>query len=97
MQNLIPVVNKLQDVFNAIGNAPIDLPQIVVRELAMFLSFSGGSFKPPACTIGDRLAVLGKIVGSGKCGRERLLAERYHVVEMDGAGREGSKTSVLRC
>mmetsp|Transcript_1663 Transcript_1663/g.7259 ORF Transcript_1663/g.7259 Transcript_1663/m.7259 type:complete len:739 (-) Transcript_1663:55-2271(-) len=30
MQNLIPVVNKLQDVFNAIGNAPIDLPQIVV-------------------------------------------------------------------
>uniref|UniRef100_A0A6U4D9N5 Dynamin-type G domain-containing protein n=1 Tax=Phaeomonas parva TaxID=124430 RepID=A0A6U4D9N5_9STRA len=30
MQNLIPVVNKLQDVFNAIGNSPIDLPQIVV-------------------------------------------------------------------
>lgn len=30
MQELIPIVNKLQDVFNAIGEAPIDLPQIVV-------------------------------------------------------------------
>lgn len=30
MEGLIPVVNKLQDVFSAIGQAPIDLPQIVV-------------------------------------------------------------------
>ena len=30
MENLIPVVNKLQDVFGAIGNQAIDLPQIVV-------------------------------------------------------------------
>ncbi len=30
MENLIPVVNKLQDVFGAIGNHSIDLPQIVV-------------------------------------------------------------------
>lgn len=30
MESLIPVVNKLQDVFNAIGYSPIDLPQIVV-------------------------------------------------------------------
>jgi dynamin 1-like protein len=30
MENLIPVVNKLQDVFGAIGQQPIDLPQIVV-------------------------------------------------------------------
>ena len=30
VQNLIPVVNKLQDVFAAIGHAPLDLPQIVV-------------------------------------------------------------------
>ena len=29
-QNLIPVVNKLQDVFAAIGQQPLDLPQIVV-------------------------------------------------------------------
>lgn len=30
MQQLIPIVNKLQDVFAAIGKHPIDLPQIVV-------------------------------------------------------------------
>ena len=30
MDSLIPVVNKLQDVFNVIGYDPIDLPQIVV-------------------------------------------------------------------
>jgi dynamin 1-like protein len=30
MENLIPVVNKLQDVFGAIGSQALDLPQIVV-------------------------------------------------------------------
>ncbi len=30
MEQLIPVINKLQDVFNAIGTDSIDLPQIVV-------------------------------------------------------------------
>lgn len=30
MENLIPVVNKLQDVFGAIGTQVLDLPQIVV-------------------------------------------------------------------
>ncbi|RKP21985.1 hypothetical protein ROZALSC1DRAFT_26609, partial [Rozella allomycis CSF55] len=30
MESLIPIVNKLQDVFNVISHDPIDLPQIVV-------------------------------------------------------------------
>lgn len=30
MEHLIPVINKLQDVFNAVGGQQIDLPQIVV-------------------------------------------------------------------
>lgn len=30
MERLIPVINKLQDVFNAVGTEGIDLPQIVV-------------------------------------------------------------------
>lgn len=30
MDQLIPIVNKLQDVFGAIGHQPVDLPQIVV-------------------------------------------------------------------
>ena len=29
MQSIIPVINKLQDVFSAIGQPPVDLPQIV--------------------------------------------------------------------
>jgi hypothetical protein len=33
METLIPVVNKLQDVFGAIGQQSIDLPQIVVVSL----------------------------------------------------------------
>jgi polynucleotide 5'-kinase involved in rRNA processing len=30
MEDLIPIINKLQDVFSAIGQQAIDLPQIVV-------------------------------------------------------------------
>jgi len=30
MEGLIPIINKLQDVFNTIGIDPVDLPQIVV-------------------------------------------------------------------
>ena len=30
MDQLIPIVNKLQDVFGAIGQQTVDLPQIVV-------------------------------------------------------------------
>ena len=29
MERLIPVINKLQDVFNALGSDPLDLPQII--------------------------------------------------------------------
>lgn len=30
METLIPVINKLQDVFNTVGSETIQLPQIVV-------------------------------------------------------------------
>ena len=30
MESLIPVINKLQDVFNTVGTDAIQLPQIVV-------------------------------------------------------------------
>lgn len=30
MEGLIPVINKLQDVFNTVGSETIQLPQIVV-------------------------------------------------------------------
>jgi len=30
MENLIPVINKLQDVFNTVGSDTVQLPQITV-------------------------------------------------------------------
>ena len=30
MEQLIPLINRLQDAFNAVGSDPVDLPQIVV-------------------------------------------------------------------
>lgn len=30
MEKLIPIINKLQDVFNTVGSEAIQLPQIVV-------------------------------------------------------------------
>lgn len=40
MQQLIPIVNKLQDVFAAIGKHPLDLPQIVVIGKSLFVSYA---------------------------------------------------------
>ena len=37
METLIPVINKLQDVLNAVGSDEIDLPQIVV--IGRYVSF----------------------------------------------------------
>ena len=56
MESLIPVINKLQDVFNTVGTDAIQLPQIVVvgsqvscsMPLIILLPsymFSGGLFK----------------------------------------------------
>ena len=40
MDQLIPIVNKLQDVFSAIGQDQLDLPQItVVGTIVVFLMF----------------------------------------------------------
>lgn len=52
MEALIPVVNKLQDVFNTVGSDSIQLPQIVVLGSQVnketkkidFFSFSLGFF-----------------------------------------------------
>jgi len=45
MESLIPVINKLQDVFNTVGTDAIQLPQIVVvgsqvKTLTSFISSS---------------------------------------------------------
>jgi len=37
MEGLIPVINKLQDVFNTVGSETIQLPQIVVIGSQVYL------------------------------------------------------------
>lgn len=54
MEALIPVVNKLQDVFNTVGSDSIQLPQIVVlgsqvseiRKKSIFFLSLGFFFSP---------------------------------------------------
>ena len=40
MESLIPVINKLQDVFNTVGSDAIQLPQIVVVGSQVISNFS---------------------------------------------------------
>lgn len=70
MENLIPVVNKLQDVFGAIGQASIDLPQIVVvgsqsaGKSSVLENIVGRDFLPR---------------GTGICTRRPLVLQLYSI------------------
>lgn len=44
MEALIPVVNKLQDVFNTVGSDSIQLPQIVVLGSQVCVEINSMSF-----------------------------------------------------
>ncbi|GAB5036089.1 dynamin like protein [Nannochloropsis oceanica] len=79
MQQLIPIVNKLQDVFAAIGKHPLDLPQIVVIG-----SQSSG-----------KSSVLEHIVGrdflprgTGIVTRRPLILQLYNTAFLRGAGED---------
>jgi GTPase SAR1 family protein len=69
MEHLIPVVNKLQDVFGAIGHQSIDLPQIVVvgsqssGKSSVLESIVGRDFLPR---------------GAGICTRRPLVLQLYN-------------------
>eukprot|EP00499_Haloplacidia_sp_CaronLabIsolate_P010336 CAMPEP_0196770428 /NCGR_PEP_ID=MMETSP1104-20130614/1128_1 /TAXON_ID=33652 /ORGANISM="Cafeteria sp., Strain Caron Lab Isolate" /LENGTH=534 /DNA_ID=CAMNT_0042140541 /DNA_START=87 /DNA_END=1687 /DNA_ORIENTATION=+ len=84
MQELIPVINKLQDVFNAIGEAPIDLPQIVVigsqssGKSSVLESIVGRDFLPR---------------GSGVVTRRPLVLQCYNIAEEATAEAEAKARS----
>lgn len=70
MQNLIPVLNKLQDVFSTVGAHAVDLPQIVVV----------------GCQSAGKSSVLEAIVqkdflprGAGICTRRPLILQLIHI------------------
>ena len=76
MNNLIPIINKLQDVFNAIGESPIDLPQIVVigsqssGKSSVLESIVGREFLPRGTGIVTRRPLVIQLYNTGNAAIE---------------------------
>jgi len=49
MESLIPVINKLQDVFNTVGSEVIQLPQIVVIGTQVSIRCCTNKWKSQKC------------------------------------------------
>jgi len=80
MEKLIPIINKLQDVFNTVGRESIQLPQIAVigtqsaGKSSVLENIVGKDFLPR---------------GSGIVTRRPLILQLVHVSEADANGRWG--------
>lgn len=81
MEDLIPIVNKLQDVFSAIGQTPIDLPQIVVIG-----SQSAGKSSVLENVVGRDFLPR----GTGIVTRRPLVLQLYNTAASTGGKRGGS-------
>lgn len=55
MEALIPVINKLQDVFNTVGSDSIQLPQIVVLGSQVSLNETPKNFTFIKCLFIERI------------------------------------------
>ncbi|KAG7201975.1 hypothetical protein KM043_004670 [Ampulex compressa] len=81
MEALIPVINKLQDVFNTVGADAIQLPQIVVLgtqssgKSSVLESLVGRSFLPRGTGIVTRRPLVLQLVYAPKDDREHRTAE----------------------
>eukprot|EP00944_MAST-04C_sp_MAST-4C-sp1_P001880 g1880.t1 len=84
MNNLIPIINKLQDVFNAIGESPIDLPQIVVvgsqssGKSSVLESIVGREFLPRGTGIVTRRPLVIQLYNTGNVGGEENVENIIH-------------------
>ncbi|XP_044267116.1 dynamin-1-like protein isoform X1 [Tribolium madens] len=80
MEALIPVINKLQDVFNTVGSDAIQLPQIVVLgsqssgKSSVIESLVGKSFLPRGTGIVTRVPLVLQLVYCPKDDREHRAA-----------------------
>ena len=75
MESLIPVINKLQDVFNTVGTDAIQLPQIVVvgAQVRGFLH----RVMSPHFDVLSYPAELGQELRDGEPGRQVHPAQRH--------------------
>nr|ATL63303.1 dynamin-1-like 2 protein [Nilaparvata lugens] len=81
MEALIPVINKLQDVFNAVGTDAVQLPQIIVvgtqssGKSSVIESLVGRTFLPRGVGIVTRCPLLLQLIYCPKEDREKRSAE----------------------
>ncbi|XP_075218786.1 dynamin related protein 1 [Lycorma delicatula] len=81
MEALIPVINKLQDVFNTVGTDAIQLPQIIVvgtqssGKSSVIESLVGRSFLPRGTGIVTRCPLILQLVYCPKDDRDRRTAD----------------------
>ncbi|XP_046978422.1 dynamin-1-like protein isoform X7 [Vanessa cardui] len=84
MEALIPVINKLQDVFNTVGADAIQLPQIIVLgtqssgKSSVIESLVGRSFLPRGPGIVTRRPLVLQLVYSPKDSKEHRSAEEVY-------------------
>lgn len=77
METLIPVINKLQDVFNTVGSDTIQLPQIVVigtqssGKSSVIESLVGRSFLPRGTGIVTRRPLILQLIYCPKDDRDK--------------------------
>lgn len=88
MESLIPIINKLQDVFNTIGADSIQLPQIVV----VGTQSSGKSSVLEAIVGRDFLPR-----GTGIVTRRPLILQLQHVDKEDKMARSSSEGLLCFC
>ncbi|XP_072942240.1 dynamin-1-like protein isoform X3 [Epargyreus clarus] len=92
MEALIPVINKLQDVFNTVGADAIQLPQIIVLgtqssgKSSVIESLVGRSFLPRGPGIVTRRPLILQLVYSPKESKEHRSAEEVLRNEGSGSG-----------
>uniref|UniRef100_A0A663EL90 dynamin GTPase n=1 Tax=Aquila chrysaetos chrysaetos TaxID=223781 RepID=A0A663EL90_AQUCH len=88
MEALIPVINKLQDVFNTVGADIIQLPQIVVVGTQ-----SSGKSSVLESLVGRDLLPR----GTGVVTRRPLILQLVHVSPEDGRKTAGDENDHLSC
>ncbi|KAK9765727.1 Dynamin- GTPase protein [Basidiobolus ranarum] len=85
MNDLIPLVNKLQDVFNTVGNDQIDLPQIVVvgsqssGKSSVLENIVGRDFLPRGSGIVTRRPLVFQLVNIPQDSLTQEYAEFLHI------------------
>ncbi|KAK2176785.1 hypothetical protein NP493_640g02001 [Ridgeia piscesae] len=93
MENLIPVINKLQDVFNTVGSDTVQLPQITVigtqssGKSSVLESLVGRDFLPRGTGVVTRRPLVLQLIHASKTDTETRTQENGEVITAEEWGR----------